>query len=115
MRRFATALGVLVASCGCGFALNPSVDISQYAHTAWTVRDGFALGNIYAIAQTPDGTSGSARSSACSASMAFAVSPGNHLPDSTSLTETSTACSSRATALSGLARLPALYPGPMAS
>ena len=36
-------------------ALNPSIDISQYAHTAWTVRDGFALGNIYAIAQTPDG------------------------------------------------------------
>ena len=37
------------------FALNPSLAISQYAHTAWTVRDGFALGNIYAIAQTPDG------------------------------------------------------------
>ena len=45
----------LVASCGCGFALNPGLDISQYAHTAWTVRDGFSLGNIYAIAQTPDG------------------------------------------------------------
>jgi signal transduction histidine kinase/ligand-binding sensor domain-containing protein len=36
-------------------ALNPSLDISQYAHTAWTVRDGFSLGNIYAMAQTPDG------------------------------------------------------------
>jgi len=36
-------------------ALDPSLDISQYAHTAWTVRDGFALGNIYAMAQTPDG------------------------------------------------------------
>jgi signal transduction histidine kinase/ligand-binding sensor domain-containing protein len=36
-------------------ALDPSLDISQYAHTAWTVRDGFSLGNIYAIAQTPDG------------------------------------------------------------
>ena len=36
-------------------ALNPSLDVSQYAHTAWTVRDGFSLGNIYAIAQTPDG------------------------------------------------------------
>jgi signal transduction histidine kinase/ligand-binding sensor domain-containing protein len=35
--------------------LNPSLDISQYAHTAWTVRDGFSLGNIYGIAQTPDG------------------------------------------------------------
>jgi len=37
------------------FALDPSLDISQYAHTAWTGRDGFSLGNIYAMAQTPDG------------------------------------------------------------
>ena len=36
-------------------ALDPSLDINQYAHTAWTVRDGFSLGNIYAMAQTPDG------------------------------------------------------------
>ena len=36
-------------------ALDPSLDISQYAHTAWTVREGFSLGNIYAMAQTPDG------------------------------------------------------------
>jgi signal transduction histidine kinase/ligand-binding sensor domain-containing protein len=36
-------------------ALDPSLDITQYAHTAWTVRDGFSLGNIYAMAQTPDG------------------------------------------------------------
>ena len=37
------------------FALDPSLDISQYAHATWTVRDGFSLGNIYAMAQTPDG------------------------------------------------------------
>ena len=36
-------------------ALDPSLDVSQYSHTAWTVRDGFSLGNIYAMAQTPDG------------------------------------------------------------
>lgn len=36
-------------------ALDPSLDIGQYAHTAWTVRDGFSLGNVYAMAQTPDG------------------------------------------------------------
>jgi signal transduction histidine kinase/ligand-binding sensor domain-containing protein len=36
-------------------ALDPSLDVSQYAHTAWTVRDGFSMGNIYAMAQTPDG------------------------------------------------------------
>ena len=55
MRRVAILLGGLVAGCGCGFALNPSLDISQYAHNAWTVRDGFFMGYIYAIAQTPDG------------------------------------------------------------
>ena len=36
-------------------ALNPSLDVSQYAHNAWTVRDGFFRGAIYTIAQTPDG------------------------------------------------------------
>jgi signal transduction histidine kinase/ligand-binding sensor domain-containing protein len=37
------------------FALNPSLDISQYAHTAWQVRDGFSKGRITSVAQTPDG------------------------------------------------------------
>ena len=55
MLRIAIVVGVLVAGCSCGFALNPSLDISQYAHTAWTVRDGFFKGAIYTIAQTPDG------------------------------------------------------------
>jgi ligand-binding sensor domain-containing protein/signal transduction histidine kinase len=55
VRRSAIVLGILVAGCGCGFALNPSLDISQYAHTAWTVRDGFFKGAIYTMAQTPDG------------------------------------------------------------
>ena len=36
-------------------ALDPSLDISQYAHTAWTFRNGFLNGAVYAIAQTPDG------------------------------------------------------------
>jgi PAS domain S-box-containing protein len=35
--------------------LNPSLDVSQYAHNAWTSRDGFTAGNIFAMAQTPDG------------------------------------------------------------
>ena len=55
MRRVAIMLGVLVAGCGCGFALNPALDISQYMHNAWTVRDGFSVGTIFAMAQTPDG------------------------------------------------------------
>ena len=48
-------LAILLACCGCASALDPSLDINQYAHTAWKVRDGFAKGIIYSIAQTPDG------------------------------------------------------------
>jgi len=50
-------LAVAVMAC-CSpsvLALDPSLEVSQYAHTAWTVTDGYSLGNIYAIAQTPDG------------------------------------------------------------
>ena len=38
----AIALAVLLGGCTCSLALNPSLDISQYGHTAWTIRDGFA-------------------------------------------------------------------------
>jgi PAS domain S-box-containing protein len=55
MRGVTNLIGVLVAGCGCSFGLNPSLDISQYAHNSWTVRGGFSLGNIYTMAQTPDG------------------------------------------------------------
>src|SRR4029077_3493180 len=46
---------LLLALSSCAFALDPSLDVSQYAHTAWRVRDGFTRGAIQAIAQTPDG------------------------------------------------------------
>jgi len=36
-------------------ALDPSPDVSQYGHTAWTARNGFSVGAIFAMAQTPDG------------------------------------------------------------
>jgi len=36
-------------------ASDRSLDISQYSHYAWKVRDGFTKGTIAAIAQTPDG------------------------------------------------------------
>ena len=36
-------------------ALDPSLDITQYAHLAWTFRNGFSNGAVYAIAQTADG------------------------------------------------------------
>lgn len=54
-RRAALALGILLACCRCVFALDPSHDVNQYAHTAWKVREGFAKGEILSIAQTPDG------------------------------------------------------------
>jgi len=47
--------GVLLACCACAAALDPSLDISQYAHTSWKIRDGFTKGIIFSIAQTPDG------------------------------------------------------------
>ncbi len=48
-------LSILLASSACAFALDPSLDVSQYAHTAWKVREGFTKGTIFSIAQTPDG------------------------------------------------------------
>src|SRR5580658_9229569 len=51
----ASVLACLLAWCPCALALNPALDVSQYAHTAWKVREGFAKGSIVSIAQTPDG------------------------------------------------------------
>lgn len=47
--------GSLLAQCPCAFALNPALDVGQYAHTAWTVREGFSQGAIFSLAQTPEG------------------------------------------------------------
>jgi len=47
--------GIVLAWCRCALALDPALDVSQYAHTAWKIRDGFSKGEIFAIAQTPDG------------------------------------------------------------
>ena len=48
-------LFVVLASCICAFALDPSLDVSQYAHTEWKIRQAFTKGTIFSIAQTPDG------------------------------------------------------------
>ena len=54
-------IGIALAACCCSdrqppvLALDPSLRISQYAHTAWTVRDGVFKDPISSIAQTPDG------------------------------------------------------------
>ena len=53
--RAVLALGVLLSCCPGAFALDPSLDISQYAHTAWRIREGFPNGRISAFAQTSDG------------------------------------------------------------
>ena len=49
------ALGVLLALCSCTYALDPSLDINQYAHTSWKVSDGFFKGLLRPITQTADG------------------------------------------------------------
>jgi PAS domain S-box-containing protein len=46
---------ILLGCCACALALDPSLDINQYAHTAWKVGEGFTKGTIKTIAQTPDG------------------------------------------------------------
>ena len=59
MRRAHTRTGIsiaiLLACCACAFALDPSLDISQYGHTSWKTRDGLIKGGISGVAQTPDG------------------------------------------------------------
>jgi signal transduction histidine kinase/ligand-binding sensor domain-containing protein len=46
---------LLLRSSSTVLGLEPSLLVSQYAHTAWTVRDGAFKDPISAIAQTPDG------------------------------------------------------------
>jgi signal transduction histidine kinase/ligand-binding sensor domain-containing protein len=47
--------GALLACGSPTYALNPALDISQYGHRAWTIRDGFITSRVTAITQTPDG------------------------------------------------------------
>jgi signal transduction histidine kinase/ligand-binding sensor domain-containing protein len=41
--------------CPYASALDPSLDINQYAHTSWTIRDGTLKSVVTTITQTPDG------------------------------------------------------------
>ena len=54
-KRAAVILGLLLAWGHCAFALDTSLEISQYGHRSWKIRDGFPEGYAEAIAQTPDG------------------------------------------------------------
>jgi ligand-binding sensor domain-containing protein len=49
------AIGALLLTTPAAFALNPALDVSQYGHTSWKIRDGFFKSRITVIAQTPDG------------------------------------------------------------
>jgi signal transduction histidine kinase/ligand-binding sensor domain-containing protein len=49
------ALGVSFLFGPYAFALDPSLDIGQYAHTPWKAGGGVTKGIVFAIAQTPDG------------------------------------------------------------
>ena len=48
-------MGVLLVWCPHAFALDPTLDINQYAHKSWKIREGFTQGFINVIAQTADG------------------------------------------------------------
>ena len=55
-RRTVIKLAVFaLVCCASARALDPSLEISQYAHTSWKVRDGFTKGIILSAAQGPDG------------------------------------------------------------
>ena len=57
-RRNAIVPGLILASsllASPTLALDSSLQIGQYGHTSWTARDGYSLGAVFAIAQTPDG------------------------------------------------------------
>src|SRR5262245_34352294 len=48
-------VGVVLALSCDGVAAAQPIGISHYAHTAWRNREGFIIGGISSIAQTPDG------------------------------------------------------------
>jgi signal transduction histidine kinase/ligand-binding sensor domain-containing protein len=47
--------GLFLLCSPAAFALDRALDVSQYAHSSWKIRDGFTKGYITSIAQTPDG------------------------------------------------------------
>ena len=54
-KRRALWLAIMLGCCPFAGAVAQSLDLSQYAHTTWRIRDGFAKGVITSIAQTSDG------------------------------------------------------------
>src|ERR1700741_2513687 len=55
-RRSAVMGACMLPACRAdAFALNSSLDVSQYAHASWKNGEGFPEGIIRSIAQTADG------------------------------------------------------------
>src|SRR5262249_1373354 len=48
-------IALLLLGCPGLFALDPALDVSQYGHASWKVRDGFTKGQIQSFSQGPDG------------------------------------------------------------
>jgi signal transduction histidine kinase/ligand-binding sensor domain-containing protein len=54
-RNAVIVLGIALACWPYVFALDPALDVNQYAHTVWKIDEGFAKGAIRSLAQTTDG------------------------------------------------------------
>jgi signal transduction histidine kinase/ligand-binding sensor domain-containing protein len=55
LKLVAIALGIALVCVARVSALDSALDVTQYAHTAWIFREGFAQGQVTSIAQTRDG------------------------------------------------------------
>jgi hypothetical protein len=44
---------VLLACWRCAYGLNPSLDINQYAHKSWTIREGFSRAASHRLRRRP--------------------------------------------------------------
>src|SRR6476661_6643666 len=49
------ALGILLPCWDSAVALDAALDVNQYAHTAWRIKEGFISSAITSVAQTTDG------------------------------------------------------------
>ncbi len=83
----AVILTLLAALSRCAFALDPSLDVSQYAHTSWKISEGVATGTTHTIVQTKEGylwlaTESSLRRFDGVHSVAWQPPAGEHLPSS---------------------------------
>ena len=53
--RAIVSLAIVLGCYSRAFALDPALEINQYAHTTWTIREGFFTSAVSSIVQTPDG------------------------------------------------------------